>query len=187
MVWDRLEVEYPMPPSPGVRPDLATRLRQSQRALKSRLAKPETHLALMRAAHETLDPQRIGELLAERAGDWLKAVSCAVLAVDHDGQLLPLAGRGLSGPLSAAATDVARWVLSNGREFASADLRRDGRVRGVCGAVWAVPLRCRARTVGALVVLDRTAAPVAAPPGGRSGGYARSGTRGGRRSRSIMR
>ena len=149
-----------MPPSPGVRPDLATRLRQTQRALKGRLGQPETHLALLRAAHETLDPQRIGDLLVDRASEWLKATSCAVLATDHNGALVPLAGRGLSPELSNAAIDVARWVLGSGREFATKDLRRDARIRGVCGAVLAVPLRCRSRTVGALVVLERTAAPV---------------------------
>ena len=149
-----------MPPAPGVRPDLATRLRLTQRVLKGRLGKPETHLAVLRAAHETRDPLRIGDLLADRAADWLKAVSCAVLATDHNGQLVPLAGRGLSPQLSEAAIEVARWVLSHGRQFAAADLRRDARIRGVCGAVLAVPLRCRSRTVAALVVLERAAAPV---------------------------
>jgi diguanylate cyclase (GGDEF)-like protein len=147
-----------MPPSTGVRPDLATRLRQTQRALKGRLGKPDTHLSLLRAAHESRDPQRIGDLLAGRAVEWLTAISCAVLAVDAEGQLVPLAGRGLTTPLSAAAVDVARWVMANGREFATADLRRDERIRGLCGAVLAIPLRSRSRTVGALVVLERTAA-----------------------------
>src|SRR5690606_13990152 len=44
------------------------------------------------------------------------------------------------------------------RVFATADLRRDTRVEGVGGAVLAVPLRCRGRTIGALVVVDRVAA-----------------------------
>jgi diguanylate cyclase (GGDEF)-like protein len=149
-----------MPPSPGVRPDLATRLRQSQRALKSRLGKPDTHLAVIRAAHETLDPEKIGDLLVDRAMEWLQATACAVVGLGVDGAILPLAGRGLSGGLSVAATDVARWVLRSGREFASADLRHDPRVTGACGAVVAVPLRCRSRTIGALVVLDRWASPV---------------------------
>ena len=144
-----------MSPSPGVRPDLATRLRQSQRALKGRLGKPETVLSLMRAAHDTLDPAKIGELVLDRASDWLKASSCAVLATDLDGQVVPLAGRGLSPALTTATIAVGRWVLGHGREFATADLRRDSRVRGNCGAVVAVPLRCRGRSIGALVILDR--------------------------------
>ncbi len=149
-----------MPPAPGVRPDLATRLRQTQRALKGRLGNPETQLVLLRAAHDTLDPHRIGDLLLDRAIQWLNATSCAVLATDQDGQIIPLAGRGLSPRLSAASVDVSRWVMSNGREFCTADLRKDSRLQGGCGAVLAVPLRSRTRTVGALVVLDRAPASV---------------------------
>jgi diguanylate cyclase (GGDEF)-like protein len=147
-----------MPPSPGVRPDLATRLRRSQRTLKGRLAKPETTLALMRAAHDYLDPEKIGDLVVDCATEWFQATSCAVVMADAEGQVEALAGRGMSARLTTAALDVAKWVLSHGREFATADLRRDTRISGACGAVVALPLRCRARTVGAVVVLDRGAA-----------------------------
>lgn len=149
-----------MPPAPGVRPDLATRLRQSQRALKGRLGKPETVLTLMRAAHDALDPAKIGELVVDRAVDWFKPGACAVLATDLDGQVVPLAGRGLTPALTTAAIAVAHWVLANGRDFVAGDLRHDRRVTGACGAVVAVPLRCRGRSIGALVLLDRAAARV---------------------------
>lgn len=149
-----------MPPSTGVRPDLATRLRQSQRVLKGRLGKPETVLGMLRAAHETLDPEKIGELVVDRAVDWLKAGSCAVLAADLDGQVVPLAGRSMTPTLTTAAIAVGRWVLAHGREFATADLRRDTRVGATAGAVVAVPLRCRGRSIGALVLLDRVPSPV---------------------------
>jgi diguanylate cyclase (GGDEF)-like protein len=148
-----------MPPSQGVRPDLATRLRQSQRALKSRLGKSDTQLALTRAANATLDPEKIGDLVLTHAADWLDAASCAVLALGHDGQVVLIAGRGLGAGLSATAVDVAGWVFRTGREFASADLRRDTRVSGTCGAVVSFPLRARAKTIGAVVVLERAAAP----------------------------
>ncbi len=161
-VCHRLEVEYPMPPSQGVRPDLAARLRQSTRVLESRLGKPETHLLLMRAAHDTLDPGKIGELMVDHALAWLKGSHGVVAAADHDGVIGPLAGRGLSRGLSKAALDVARWVVANGCPFATANLRKDSRVSGACGAVVALPLQCRFRTVGALVVLDRL--PASAEP-----------------------
>lgn len=146
-----------MPPSQGVRPDLATRLRQSQRALKSRLSKPDTQLALIRAAHETRDPEKIGELVAEHALHWLDAAACAVVAAGQDGSVFTVAGRGLGSGLASAAIEVARWVLKHGREFATADLRRDTRIEGSCGAALGFPLRSRARTIGAVVVLERTA------------------------------
>jgi diguanylate cyclase (GGDEF)-like protein len=151
-----------MPPAPGVRPDLATRLRQSQRALKGRLGKPETVLTLMRAAHDALDPVKIGELVVAHAADWIKTGACAVLATDLEEQVTLLGGRGLTPPLTSAAVAVAQWVLANGRDFTACDLRQDGRVSGECGAVLSVPLRCRGRTVGALVLLDRVASSV--PP-----------------------
>jgi diguanylate cyclase (GGDEF)-like protein len=161
-VWDRLEVEYQMPSPRAVRPDLATRLRQSQRALKNRLAKPETQLTLIRAAHETLEPQKIADLLVDRACEWLDATSCAVFAPDQDGRLEALSGRGMTAALTAAALDLARSIMASGREFATADLRKESRVTGAAGAAIGLPLRCRSRTVAALVVLERQSAP--APP-----------------------
>jgi hypothetical protein len=41
----------------------------SQRALKSRL-KPDAQLDLIRAAHRTLDPEKIGDLIVEHALRW---------------------------------------------------------------------------------------------------------------------
>jgi len=155
--------------SAGVRPDLATRLRHGQRTLKRRLEQPETVLALMREAHSTLDPAKVAEVLLERAVEWFKVTSCAVIATDLDGQLVPLAGRALSSATVSAAVEVGRWVLRNGREFATSGLRRDSRVTGPCGAVVALPLRCRGRTIAVLVLLDRAAAGIEPELGSRIG------------------
>lgn len=149
-----------MPPAKGVRPDLAIRLRLSQRVLKGRLERPDTVLALMRAAHETQEPSEIGELVVQRAITWLPAGSCALVAPDIDGQLTPLAGHGLSPDLGAAALAVGRWVLANARGFTSADVRRDTRIEMNAGAAIGMPLRCRARVIAALVLLESRAASV---------------------------
>ena len=85
-----------------------------------------------------------------------------MLALGPDGNVLPIAGRGLAGSLASVSTAVAHWVFRTGREFASANLRRDTRVEGGCGAVVAFPLRCRGKVTGAVVVLER-AASVAEP------------------------
>lgn len=137
------------------RPDLAARLGGSERGLKRRLERPEIMLALLRAAHETLDPVVIGGLTVDRADEWFNAPSCGVFATDLDGQMTTLSSRGLSATLEPAARVVADWVLRNGREFATANLRKDVRVAGSAGAVWAWPLQCRAQTVAALVVIER--------------------------------
>jgi diguanylate cyclase (GGDEF)-like protein len=109
----------------------------------------------MREAHASLDPGEIGELLVDRALEWLKASHCAVIVSDHDGQIVPVAGRGLSDGLSVAAHEVAQWVITHGREFAATDLRHDARVTGDCGSAAGFPLRARGRLVGVLVILDR--------------------------------
>ena len=96
-----------MPPSPGARPDLATRLRQSQRVLDGPSREARHALVADRGPRTSpWIPQRIGDLLVDRAVEWLDATACAVLATDREGQVVPLAGRGLSGHLSVAA---ATW------------------------------------------------------------------------------
>jgi diguanylate cyclase (GGDEF)-like protein len=137
------------------RPDLAARLGGSKRALKRRLERPEIVLALLRAAHESLDPEVIGGQVVDRADEWFNAPSCGVFATDVEGQVAALSSKGLSATLDSAARVVATWVLRNGREFSTANLRKDERVAGSAGAVWAWPLQCRAQTVAALVVVDR--------------------------------
>jgi diguanylate cyclase (GGDEF)-like protein len=137
------------------RPDLAVRLRRGQRALKSRLERTESVLALLRAAHDSLDPESIGRLVVASAGEWFKAPACGVFAPDLDGQIVGLSSKGMGPALTPAAIGVARWVLAHGRELASADLRKDPRAAGGAGAVLAWPLRCRAQTVAALVVAER--------------------------------
>lgn len=140
------------------RPDLAARLRRGQRVLKSRLERPENVLALVRAAHDSLDPESIGKLVVNRAEEWFKAPACGVFAADLDGQVVGLASKGVGETLSPVALGVARWVIGHGREFTTADLRKDTRVMGKVGAVLAVPLRCRTQTIAALVVMERQAA-----------------------------
>jgi len=140
------------------RPDLAARLRRGQRALKSRLERTESVLALLRAAHDSLDPESIGRLVMAHADEWFPAPACGVFAPDLDGQVVGLSSKGMGPALMPAAVGVARWVLAHGRELASADLRRDPRAAGPAGAVLAWPLRCRTQTIGALVVAERQGA-----------------------------
>jgi diguanylate cyclase (GGDEF)-like protein len=153
------------------RPDLAARLRRGQRVLKSRLERPESVLALLRAAHDSLDPESIGKLVVARAEEWFKSPASGVFAADLDGRVTGLASKGMGESLSPAALGVARWVLGHGREFASADLRKDPRAIGAAGAVLGWPLRCRGHNVAALVIMERqaaTQAPQLAPATGQA-------------------
>jgi diguanylate cyclase (GGDEF)-like protein len=144
------------------RPDLAARLRRGQRALKSRLERPEAVLAFLRAAHESLDPESIGKLVVNRAEEWFKAPACGVFAADLDGQVISVASKGVGESLAPAALGVARWVIGHGRDFASADLKKDTRAAGAAGAVLGWPLRCRTQTIAALVLMEKRAATL--PP-----------------------
>src|SRR5918995_2490810 len=122
------------------RPDLAARLRRGQRVLKSRLERPENVLAFLRAAHDTLDPESIGKLVVTRAEEWFKAPACGIFAADLDGQVVGLSSKGMGPGLAPVATGVARWVISHGRDLATADLRKDTRAVGHAGAAIGWPL-----------------------------------------------
>ena len=141
------------------RADLTSRLRKRYRALKGRLGKPDAQLALIQSAHQTVDSGRIGELIVTSVSEWLDLTSCAVFVTDSDGEVRVAAARGLTAALGRGAMDVARWVVRNGREFSSVDLRRDSRIPGLTGTVLALPLVGRVKVIGALVILDRRPSP----------------------------
>jgi diguanylate cyclase (GGDEF)-like protein len=139
---------------PGL--DLAAKLRVFQRALRSRVERREALLDIVRAVNTTLEPARIADLIVERAATWVPAPCWAIVASDLAGQSTVLADRGLAPDMGPAVYSVAAWVMDQGEEFATADLRVDARVRhGAVGSVLAFPLVCRGRRVGALVGLDR--------------------------------
>jgi diguanylate cyclase (GGDEF)-like protein len=147
----------------GVQPDLAIRLRESQRTLRPRLQHRDALVDVLRAVHATLEPQKVAEFLVAWAPRWMPAPSWAV-AVTNGGQPTVLASRGLSGSLVPAVQSIAGWVVNSGEDFLSSDLRRDDRLPGPVPAAAALgfPLICRGRAIGGLVGLDRT--PTAKPP-----------------------
>jgi diguanylate cyclase (GGDEF)-like protein len=140
--------------TPGL--DLATRLRVFQRALRSRVERREALVDIIRAVSATLEPDKIAELLVDRAATWIPAPCWAVVSSDLSGQLSVLAERGLMSDLGPAVYAIAGWVMQRGEEFVTADLRRDDRVQDQSVAtVIAFPLACRGRRVGAIIGLDR--------------------------------
>ncbi len=136
--------------------DLAMRLRAFQRALRSRVERREALVDIVRAANATLEPQRIADIIIDRAATWVPAPCWALVSADLSGQLSVMADRGLQPDLGPAVYGVAEWVMQRGEEFVTADLRRDSRVRDESVAtVVALPLSCRGRRVGAVIGLDR--------------------------------
>jgi diguanylate cyclase (GGDEF)-like protein len=140
--------------TPGL--DLATRLRLFQRALRSRIERRDALIEIVRSVNATLEPQKIAEVIVDKAATWVPAPCWAVVSADLSGQASVLADRGLTPDMGPAIYAIAAWVMHRNQEFVSADLSRDNRVTdATVGAVIAFPLSCRGRRVGALVALDR--------------------------------
>ena len=136
--------------------DLATRLRVFQRALRSRVERRDALLEILRAVNTTLEPDKIADLVVDRAATWIPAPCWALVSSDMSGQLSVLADRGLTPDMGPAVYAIAAWVMQRGQEFVTADLRRDDRAsHETVGSVVAFPLSCRGRRVGAIIGLDR--------------------------------
>ena len=135
--------------------DLAARLKQTLRTLRSRMERRDTLVEAIRGANATVDPVKVARWIVEQADDWLPAPCWALVAHDFEGQAGVLADRGLTPSLGPALWGTAAWVMKNGKELFSADLAKDNRVSGqAVGSVVAFPLLCRGKAVGALIALD---------------------------------
>ena len=111
---------------------------------------------MIRAVNLSLDPDRVAEAMLARVAGWLPVPSWLVLAADDQGQMRPMAVRGLPAALEPTAQAVGRLVIRSGTAFAAADVSTDRRIgTGARLAAVAFPLVCRGRTIGALVGLDR--------------------------------
>src|SRR6266567_8757302 len=75
--------------TPGL--DLATRLRVFQRALRSRVERRDALIDIVRAVNVTLEPQKIAEVVVDRAATWVPAPCWAVVSSDLSGQMSVLA------------------------------------------------------------------------------------------------
>ena len=137
--------------SPGL--DLSARLRAGQRSLRSRVDRRDALLDIMRAVSVSLEPERVAELIVERAATWVPAPCWAVVAEDATAQLTVVAARGV-GP-EHPLQDVASWVMHHGEEFLTANLRSDDRIKAdMVATVVGLPLACRGRRIGAVIGLD---------------------------------
>jgi diguanylate cyclase (GGDEF)-like protein len=143
---------------PGVRVDLAGRLRPLQAALRRTLARADVLAEMIRAVNSTLDPERVADAIVMRAASWVPASGWLVLATDDAGRMRAMGARALTPALETAAHAVGGWVMRNRELFCSADIGSDRRVgETTSAAAVAFPLECRGRTVGALVAIDRAA------------------------------
>ena len=135
--------------------DLAQRLKQKLRALRSRMERRDTLIETIRGANATTDPAKVAGWIVGQASEWIPAPCWVVIGPDLEGQSAVLADQGLTPTLGPSLWGAAAWVLKNGRELFSADLSKDARVGGqVSGSAIAFPLVCRGKPIAALVGLD---------------------------------
>lgn len=133
--------------------DFFARIRGTQRTLRVKLAGRASLLDIVRAVNATLDPKKIADALLDRMAPWFGAPYCAVVAIYESGELATIADRGVSTLLESRLSDVARSVVAHGEEFTSPNLAEDRRARTEQPvSVLGLPLQCRARTVGVIVI-----------------------------------
>ncbi|HEY7448064.1 MAG TPA: GAF domain-containing protein, partial [Vicinamibacterales bacterium] len=133
--------------------DLFARIRSTQRGLRTKLAGREALVEIVRAVNSTLDPKKIADALLDRMGTWFNVPYWAVVAIHESGEMATVADRGVSTLLESRLTDVALWVSEHGEEFTAPNLAEDRRAQTEQPAsVIGLPLQCRSRTVGVVVL-----------------------------------
>jgi diguanylate cyclase (GGDEF)-like protein len=139
----------------GAQADLAARLRQAATGLLDQLNRRDTLIELIRSVNITLDPRKVADALLAQVHGWFPASCLAVAVQDGSQRASVIAGRGPCEAYGEGLERVARWITEHNEEFMSASLATDERLTdGPAVTVAGFPLRCRARTIGALLVLD---------------------------------
>jgi diguanylate cyclase (GGDEF)-like protein len=133
--------------------DLFARIRSTQRGLRTKLAGRDALVEIVRAVNSTLDPKKIADALLDRMGTWFSVPYWAVVAIHESGEIATIADRGVSTLLESRLNDVAHWVSEHGEEFTAPNLAEDRRARiEQPASVIGLPLQCRSRTVGVVVM-----------------------------------
>jgi two-component system, cell cycle response regulator len=146
--------------------DLAVQLAELPKRLEAEGPRADVQAAIVRAAHETLDPRRVSEWLAGRLEAWAPLAVWAVLEDDLMGPPRILAGLERARSVGAIVTSVASRVIRLGEELVTANLQ-DHLVSAPAVAAMALPLVARGAVIGAVVGLadaQASAPPVYAGP-----------------------
>ena len=139
----------------GAQADLAARLRHGSRALYERLNSRDTLIELVRSVNATFEPKKVADALVGHTQGWFPAACHAVAVQDGPQRASLIAERGPCEQYGEGLVRVARWITEHNEEFMSANLEADQHLPdGPAAAVVGFPLRCRARTIGALIAFD---------------------------------
>jgi diguanylate cyclase (GGDEF)-like protein len=132
--------------------DLAAHLAELPGRLQAEGQRVEVLAAIVRAAHETLDPRRVAQWLVGRLDEWLPLAAWAVLEDDLMGPPRILASRDFDRPAGPIVTSVASRVIRLGEELVTANLQ-DHLVSAPPVAAMGLPLVARGTVIGAVVGL----------------------------------
>jgi len=135
--------------------DLAARWRQAEMPLLQFLGRVPMFTQIARHVAAPLEPMPVADALVGRAASWLPAPQWAVVGPDAVGSPSLLATSHVPVELESVVCALGAQVMRSGEEAGSRDLgeERRGRPAPRVAAI-AFPLRCRGRTVGALVGTD---------------------------------
>lgn len=139
----------------GAQADLAARLRHGADILHERLNRRDTLVEVIRSVSQTLDPRRTADALLAHAQGWFPAPCLAIAVHEEPEGVTIVAERGSSLRFAEPLLKIGSWIINHNDDFMTASLRDDQRITDTAEAsAIGFPLRARARTVGALVVLD---------------------------------
>jgi diguanylate cyclase (GGDEF)-like protein len=132
---------------------LATRLKSLPRVLRPQLVSLESFREIMRTAHATFEPRRVGELIIARMAEWLPMSSWGVLVNDWASQPRIVASRSLTPGRQRVARRLAARVLRRGEDWLVGDVG-EALGEGPDIAAIALMLTCRNQTRAVLVGFD---------------------------------
>lgn len=124
--------------------------------LRTDLARVDTLREIVRAAHATFEPRRVGEVIISQVDQWLTLPTWAVLVHDWAGQPRIVASRGLAATRQRVARRLAARILRRGQDWLVGDVG-DALGEGPDVAVLGLALTCRNQTSAVLVGFDRKA------------------------------
>ena len=78
--------------------------------MRRRLTRADVLTEMIRAVNASLEPERVADAIVARVSAWIPVPGWLVLASTEDGEIRPLASRGIPSTLEAAAQDVGELV-----------------------------------------------------------------------------
>ena len=127
---------------------LATYLRRLPAVLRRELSSVEAMLALVRAAHATVEPRKVGAVIVDRVAEWLPLPSWAVLVHDWAGRPRIVFSRNMTLPEQKVARRLAAPVIRRSEDWLVPDVGKAlGEGPGIAAAAFVLPCRSQTRAV----------------------------------------